>query len=263
MYLQVAEEANGDDEPRYFDLPLTIQVDEEVIPGNLIVEQKSQTTLVGSGQTIDLDYRIDNLNNVEVDVVISVKAPDGWDATLDDGEIISFTLEAFSSDDFTMQITAPDKIKSGEVVEFELTVTPTSYQECTANLCYIQKPTFEFKTESSSLINSILSEIEDPEPTTVALFLSVLVLAGFGCIVEVNTKSRLKCMQQWLNRVYMTRLKVMKLSWKKWVMNLLLSRNLMTLIWNLLNLIRSKMNRSLYEQRTISLCAIMKSIAYD
>lgn len=180
VYLQVAEEANGDDEPRYFDLPLTIQVDEEVIPGNLIVEQKSQTTLVGSGQTIDLDYRIDNLNNVEVDVVISVKAPDGWDATLDDGEIISFTLEAFSSDDFTMQITAPDKIKSGEVVEFELTVTPTSYQECTANLCYIQKPTFEFKTESSSLINSILSEIEDPEPTTVALFLSVLVLAGFG-----------------------------------------------------------------------------------
>ena len=120
------------------------------------------------------------MNNVEVDVVISVKAPDGWDATLDDGEIISFTLEAFSSDDFTMQITAPDKIKSGEVVEFELTVTPTSYQECTANLCYIQKPTFEFKTESSSLINSILSEIEDPEPTTVALFLSVLVLAGFG-----------------------------------------------------------------------------------
>lgn len=180
VYLQVAEESNGEDDPRYFDLPLTIEVDEEVIPGNLIVEQKSQTSRVGAGQTVEIEYRIDNLNNVEVDVIISVKAPDGWDATLDDGEIIPFTLDAFSSDDFTMQITAPDKVKNGELVEFELTVTPTSYQECTDNLCYIQKPSFTFKTESSGLINSIMSELEDPEPTTVVLLLSVLVLAGFG-----------------------------------------------------------------------------------
>ena len=94
VYLQVAEEANGDDEPRYFDLPLTIQVDEEVIPGNLIVEQNLDDSR-WFGTNDRSDYRIDNLNNVEVDVVISVKAPDGWDATLDDGEIISFTLKRF------------------------------------------------------------------------------------------------------------------------------------------------------------------------
>ena len=105
VYLQVAEESNGEDEIRYFDLPLTIEVDEEVIPGNLVVEQKSQTSRVGAGQTIEIEYRIENLNNVEVDVIISVKAPDGWDATLNDGEIIPFTLGSFSSKDFTMQIT--------------------------------------------------------------------------------------------------------------------------------------------------------------
>tara|TARA_A200000113_G_scaffold76387_1_gene67229 strand:+ start:14993 stop:17887 length:2895 start_codon:yes stop_codon:yes gene_type:complete len=192
VYLQVAEESDGEDDPRYFDLPLTIEVDEEVIPGNLIVEQKSQTTRVGAGQTVEIEYRIDNLNNVEVDVIISVKAPDGWDATLDDGEIIPFTLDAFSSDDFTMQITAPDKVKNGELVEFELTVTPTSYQECTDNLCYIQKPSFTFKTESSGLINSIMSELEDPEPTTVVLLLSVLVLAGFGLYRRGQHKMKAK-----------------------------------------------------------------------
>ena len=192
VYLQVAEESNGEDDPRYFDLPLTIEVDEEVVPGNLIVEQKSQTSRVGAGQTVEIEYRIDNLNNVEVDVIISVKAPDGWDATLDDGEIIPFTLDAFSSDDFTMQITAPDKVKNGELVEFELTVTPTSYQECTDNLCYIQKPSFTFKTESSGLINSIMSELEDPEPTTVVLLLSVLVLAGFGLYRRGQNKMKAK-----------------------------------------------------------------------
>ena len=180
VYLQVAEESDGEEDPRYFNLPLTIEVDEEVVPGNLVVEQKSQAERVRAGQTIPFEYRIDNLNNVEVDVVISVKAPDGWDATLDDGEIISFTLDSFSSREFTMEITAPDKLKSGEMVEFEITVTPTNYQECTANLCYIQKPTFEFKTETSGVLNSIMSEIEDPEPTTLVLFFSVLALAGLG-----------------------------------------------------------------------------------
>ena len=180
VYLQVAEETDGDEDPRYFDLPLTIEVDEEVVPGNLVVEQKSQAKRIQAGQTEPFEYRIDNLNNVEVDVVISVKAPDGWDATLDDGEIISFTLDSFSSREFTMEITAPEKLKSGEMVEFEMTVTPTNYQECTANLCYIQKPTFEFKTENSGILNSIMSEIEDPEPTTLVLFFSVLALAGLG-----------------------------------------------------------------------------------
>ena len=178
--LQVAEETDGEEDPRYFDLHLTIEVDEEVVPGNLVVEQKSQAKRIQAGQTEPFEYRIDNLNNVEVDVVISVKSPDGWDATLDDGEIISFTLDSFSSREFTMEITAPDKLKSGEMVEFEITVTPTNYQECTANLCYIQKPTFEFKTETSGVLNSIMSEIEDPEPTTLVLFFSVLALAGLG-----------------------------------------------------------------------------------
>ena len=180
VYLQVSEETDGEEDPRYFDLPLTIEVDEEVVPGNLVVEQKSQAKRIQAGQTEPFEYRIDNLNNVEVDVVISVKSPDGWDATLDDGEIISFTLDSFSSREFTMEITAPDKLKSGEMVEFEITVTPTNYQECTANLCYIQKPTFEFKTETSGVLNSIMSEIEDPEPTTLVLFFSVLALAGLG-----------------------------------------------------------------------------------
>ena len=177
VYLQVAEETDGEEDPRYFDLPLTIEVDEEVVPGNLVVEQKSQAKRIQAGQTEPFEYRIDNLNNVEVDVVISVKSPDGWDATLDDGEIISFTLDSFSSREFTMEITAPDKLKSGEMVEFEITVTPTNYQECTANLCYIQKPTFEFKTETSGVLNSIMSEIEDPRTNNLG---SVLLRAGFG-----------------------------------------------------------------------------------
>ena len=51
VYLQVAEETDGEEDPRYFDLPLTIEVDEEVVPGNLVVEQKSQAKRIQAGQT--------------------------------------------------------------------------------------------------------------------------------------------------------------------------------------------------------------------
>ena len=64
VYLQVAEETDGEEDPRYFDLPLTIEVDEEVVPGNLVVEQKSQAKRIQAGQTEPFEYRIDNLNNV-------------------------------------------------------------------------------------------------------------------------------------------------------------------------------------------------------
>ena len=91
-----------------------------------------------------------------------------------------------------MQINAPDKVKNGEIVDFVITVTPTSYQICNSEECYIQKPSFEFKTESSGILNSIMSELENPEPTTIVLMLSVLVLAGFGLYRRGQNKMKAK-----------------------------------------------------------------------
>ena len=64
-----------------------------------------------------------------------------------------------------------------------MTVVPMDEENpypCNAEICYTQEPTFSFKTESSGIVNAILSELSDPEPTTMVMFLSILVLLGFG-----------------------------------------------------------------------------------
>lgn len=183
IYMQVAEETDNGDEPRYFDLPLTVEISSEVEPGRLAVEQKTQSTRIGAGETIDVEYRIENQNNVELQVFITLDTPEGWDGTLDGGEFVSLSLPAFSTEDFTLEITAPKNVKNGQMVDFKLTVVPMDEENpypCNSEICYTQEPTFSFKTESSGIINAVMSELADPEPTTLVMFLSVLVLLGFG-----------------------------------------------------------------------------------
>ncbi|MDC3317476.1 hypothetical protein OAV29_04480 [Candidatus Poseidoniaceae archaeon] len=183
IYMQVAEETDSGDEPRYFDLPLTVEISSEVEPGRLAVEQKTQSTRIGAGETIDVEYRIENQNNVELQVFITLDTPEGWEGTLDGGDFVSLSLPAFSTEDFTLEITAPANVKNGQMVDFQLTVVPMDEENpypCNPEICYTQEPTFSFKTESSGVINAIMSELADPEPTTMVMFLSVLVLLGFG-----------------------------------------------------------------------------------
>ena len=183
IYMQVAEESDGIDEPRYFDLPLTVEISSEVEPGRLAVEQKTQATRIGAGETLDVEYRIENQNNVELNVIITLDTPEGWDGSLDGGEFISLSLPAFSTEDFTLEITAPKNVKNGQLVDFQMTVVPMDEENpypCNAEICYTQDPTFSFKPESSGIVNAILSELSDPEPTTMVMFLSILVLLGFG-----------------------------------------------------------------------------------
>ena len=183
IYMQVAEESDGGDDPRYFDLPLTVEISSEVEPGRLAVEQKTQSTRIGAGETIDVEYRIENQNNVELQVFITLDTPEGWEGTLDGGDFVSLSLPAFSTEDFTLEITAPTNVKNGQMVDFQLTVVPMDEENpypCNPEICYTQEPTFSFKTESSGIINAIMSELADPEPTTMVMFLSVLVLLGFG-----------------------------------------------------------------------------------
>ena len=183
IYMQVAEENDDGAEPRYFDLPLTVEISSEVEPGRLAVEQKTQSTRISAGETIDVGYRIENQNNVELSVIITIDSPEGWEGSLDGGNVLALSLPAFSTEDFTLEITAPSNLKNGQIVDFQMTVVPLDDENpypCNAEICYTQEPTFSFKTENPGIVNAIMSELADPEPTTMVMFLSVLVLLGFG-----------------------------------------------------------------------------------
>ena len=82
VYLQIREEGVESSEARYFDLPVTVEVNEEVQPGNLPITQKSEFTRFSSDEKKSIEFRISNDNNVQLDVFIELEEPQGWDGEI-------------------------------------------------------------------------------------------------------------------------------------------------------------------------------------
>ena len=72
MYLRVTEEVSEGD-PRYFDLPLEIEVKEEVLQGRIFVQRVDELEPFLPNQEQRYEFSVENANNVVLDVIISVQ----------------------------------------------------------------------------------------------------------------------------------------------------------------------------------------------
>ena len=180
VYLRVSEEGVDSDEARYFDLPVTVMVEEDVQPGRLPITQKSEYTRFSSDETRNIEFRISNDNNIPLDVVIELEEPNGWDGEIAvtssqvGGGFLLVTLPAYTSKDFFVELTAPSNLKDGTDVEFVLKVTPLD-DEVPYSSDYTQLSKFNFKTECTGL-SCFMNEIYDPEPQTLALGAGLVLL---------------------------------------------------------------------------------------
>ena len=180
VYLRVSEEGVDSDEARYFDLPVTVMVEEDIQPGRLPITQKSEYTRFSSDETRNIEFRISNDNNIPLDVVIELEEPNGWDGEIAvtssqvGGGFLLVTLPAYTSKDFFVELTAPSNLKDGTDVEFVLKVTPLD-DEVPYSSDYTQLSKFNFKTECTGL-SCFMNEIYDPEPQTLALGAGLVLL---------------------------------------------------------------------------------------
>ena len=180
IYLRVSEEGVDTDEARYFDLPVTVVVEEDVQPGRLPITQKSEYTRFSSDETKNIEFRISNDNNIPLDVVIELEEPNGWEGEIAvtssqvGGGFLLVTLPPYTSKDFFVELTAPSNLKDGTDVEFVLKVTPLD-DEVPYSSDYTQLSKFNFKTECTGL-SCFMNEIYDPEPQTLALGAGLVLL---------------------------------------------------------------------------------------
>ena len=180
VYLQIREEGVESSEARYFDLPVTVEVSEEVQPGNLPITQKSEFTRFSSEEKKSIEFRISNDNNVQLDVFIELEEPEGWEGEISasstqvGGGFLFLTLPAYSSKDFFVELTAPSNLKDGSEVDFTLKVTPMDDEVPYAEE-FNQISKFTFKTECRG-VSCLLNEIYQPEPQTIALFAGLLAI---------------------------------------------------------------------------------------
>ena len=179
VYVRVVEEGVDAQDARYFDLPVTVQVREDVQPGRLeITDTSSSVVRFTSGEFQTVEYSIDNQNNIPLDVVITLEnEPQGWDvlvrASSDQtgGSFLLLTLPAYSSKDFSLAITPPNNLKNGETVQFDLKVTPMDEEvPYDSEFTQTSKQTYQTSCEGPSCF---VNELVNPEPQTLVLGLGL------------------------------------------------------------------------------------------
>ena len=185
VYVRVIEEGVDSDEARYFDLPVTVQVRDDVQPGRLeITDSSSELVQFQSSEESTINFKIDNQNNIPLDVVITLEEPNGWEglirASSDQvgGSFLLLSLPAYSSKDFSVVMSPPSNLKDGDTIDFLLTVTPMD-EEVPYDADYTQTSTFSYQTQCLG-VSCIVNELTNPEPQTLALGIGLVFVMVFA-----------------------------------------------------------------------------------
>ena len=184
IYTRVIEQGVDAEVARYFDLPVVIEVQKDVRTGRLEVTQKSENTRFSPQDTKNIEFRIDNQNNVPLDVVITLDEPTDWDGLIRassdhvGGPFIILNLPAYSSKDFSVEITSPSQLKNSEEVSFSLTMTPMD-ENSPYDGDYTQIKSFVFNTECGG-VSCMFNEIINPEPSTLAIIMVIILLGLYS-----------------------------------------------------------------------------------
>jgi len=185
IYVRVLEEGVDSEEARYFDLPITVEVRDDVQPGQLeITDASTEIIRFESDEERNINFQIDNQNNIPLDVVITLEEPVGWNGLIrassdqNGGSFLLLTLPAYSSKDFSVAVTPPSNLKDGDDVKFTLTVTPMD-EEVPYDSEFTQIMSFSYKTECSG-VGCLMNEIMNPEPQTLALGMGLAFVLIFA-----------------------------------------------------------------------------------
>ena len=194
LYLRITEEVSEGD-PRYFDLPLEIIVEEEVKPGRIFVERITEITPFLPGSEQNVEFRVENSNNVELDVIISAQSlPSGWSASFStsgstqQGNTILLEIPAFTTSEFTLILKSSEDLVGGKDAIVVLSVEPLDSEVSTNTLK--QTPQFVFSTacEGFSCISNAALDFESPQ--TIGLYVGILLVVFLAIYRRGQTSAR-------------------------------------------------------------------------
>ena len=97
------------------------------------------------------------------------------------------TVPAFSQDEFTMDFTSPESIRTGEELTVEFEVTPMD-EEVPYPLEFKQEERFKFVTTCDGFFNCVSSQVLNPSTPTIGLYFG-LALVLFIAIYRKGAQS--------------------------------------------------------------------------
>lgn len=186
VFLRISEDIE-DDDPRYFDLPMTFEI--EADQPMLEIVQVSQNTKLAPGNDYSIQMKVKNEGNSPMTVLLEADVDEnGWDVSiggLSGSPLIE--IEAFDEATFTVEISVSSSANNGDSIPISVTATPLDTDQSFSE-SLTAKFTLTVIVEIGSFVDIIVNEMSHPRPITLVLVLVSVLLLFAGVQSRLNRR---------------------------------------------------------------------------
>jgi hypothetical protein len=186
IYLRIIEDTE-DSEPRYFDLPMTFEIDSD--PPNLEIVQVTQDRKLLPGEDYSIQMKVKNEGNTEMTILLDAEVEEsGWEVSIEGPSGSTFIqLGAYEEVSFNLKVTVPSDANNGDKVPVFVTAMPLAYViDGTLDTSqswsdeYTAKKTVQMTVDLGNVIDIVVNELSHPRPLTLIMLLVgvLLIIAG-------------------------------------------------------------------------------------
>ena len=186
VFLRIIEDIE-DDDPRYFDLPMTFEI--EADQPMLEIVQVSQNMKLAPGNDYTINMKVKNEGNSPMTVLLEAEVDEsGWDVSiggLSGSPLIE--IEAFDEATFTVEISVSSSANNGDSIPISVTATPLDTDQSFSE-SLTAKFTLTVIVEIGSFVDIIVNEMSHPRPITLVLVLVSVLLLFAGVQSRLNRR---------------------------------------------------------------------------
>jgi len=177
----------GEEElPRYFDLPLEFEIEADM-PDDLEIIQISINLPMQPGDKRTMEFKVFNGNNVDLELLLKIDGPDGWDVDLE--SIAYMGVDAFGEKTFSVIVIAPkDSVRDGDIGQITISAQPL-HKEIAYGPSYTKTKKVIVNIECSGSGDCLLQELMSPRQSTVAAGGGVIILVIFAAFLRGKRSS--------------------------------------------------------------------------
>jgi hypothetical protein len=186
VFLRIVEDIE-DDDPRYFDLPMTFEI--EADQPMLEIVQVSQNTKLAPGNDYSIQMKVKNEGNSPMTVLLEADVDEsGWDVSiggLSGSPLIE--IDAFDEATFTVEISVSSSANNGDAISISVIATPLDTDQSFSE-SLTAKFTLTAIVEIGSFVDIIVNEMSHPRPITLVLVLVSVLLLFAGVQSRLNRR---------------------------------------------------------------------------
>jgi hypothetical protein len=186
IYLRIIEDTE-ESEPRYFDLPMTFEIDPD--EPNLEIVQVTQDRKLLPGEEYSIQMKVKNEGNTEMTILLDAEVnEEGWRVEIEGPSGSTFIqLEAYEELSFNLKVIVPKDANNGDRIPVLVTAMPLAYViDGTLDTSqswsddYTAKKTVYMTVDLGNILDIVVNELSHPRPLTLIILVVgvLLIIAG-------------------------------------------------------------------------------------